>query len=342
MGWVTTGVGAVLVVVVMADLLITAVSVSHGAGPLAKRLARTVWSGILRVHRRWSTPRLLVAGGPTVLLLIMVVWVVLLILGWSLVFGHPETLLTVQDGKAVPALGRLRYAASIVIGRGSGGIRPSGDAYVALEPVAALTGMAVLSLSIAYVLPVIRGVVEKRSLALYISMLGSSPAEILTNAWTGRDTAQLDLHLVALAPRVAGVAQSHLAYPVIHYFHSGEAETALGPSLAMLDVALRANLLLDPDAQIDRTTTEPLRKAVGWFLRTLGFAFIEPEDVPQQPADDRLAETVAVLREHGLPVDTDSQPEPSEDELDRGRLLRGYLVHDGWEDPEPLQPHQAA
>ncbi len=342
MGWVTTTLGAVLVVVVMSDLLVTAMSVSHGAGPVAKRLARTVWRGILRVHRRWHTPRLLVAGGPVVLVLIIVTWVVLLILGWSLVFDSPETLLTVEDGKAVPVLGRLRYSASIVIGRGSGGIRPSGDIYVALEPVAALTGMALLSLSIAFILPVVRGVVEKRTLAAYITMLGSTPAEILTNAWTGRDFAQLDLHMVALTPRVAGVAQSHLAYPVIHYFHSADTETALGPSLAVLDVALRANLLLDPAARIDHTTTEPLRRAVGRFLRTLRVAFIQPEDVPQDPVDDRLAETLAALREHGLPVSVGRDPEPSEDEVDRSRLMRGYLVHDGWEDPEPAKSSPAA
>ena len=337
MGWLTTTLGAALIVLVLADLLTTAVSVSHGAGPLTGRLARTVWGAVLRIHRRCSTPGLLVAGGPVMLVLIIVTWVVLLILGWSLVFGHPDTLLTVQDGRTVPALGRLRYAASIVIGRGSGGIRPSGDLYVALEPVAALTGLTALSLSIAYVLPVVKGVVEKRSLALYISSLGSTPAEIITRAWVRGDTGQLDLHLIALAPRVASVAQSHLAYPVMHYFHSGETATALGPSIATLDAALTASRMLDPSVAIDPNAVEPLRVAVDRFLQALRLAFIDPADVPDDPGADRLGETLATLEEHGIPLDPDARLEPDEDDTDRIRLLRGYLVHDGWEHLDVLE-----
>lgn len=342
MGWLTTSIGAALVVLVIADLLTTAVSVSHGAGPLTGRLARTVWRTILRIHRRFSTPGLLVAGGPVMLVLIIVTWVVLLILGWSLVFGHPETLVTVQDGQTVPVLGRLRYAASIVIGRGSGGIRPGGDLYVALEPVAALTGLTALSLSIAYVLPVVQGVVEKRSLALYISSLGRTPADILTRAWNGRDTAQLDLHLIALAPRVASVAQSHLAYPVIHYFHSSEPATALGPSIAALDSAMSASRALDPSVAIDPNAVEPLRFALDRFLQTLRLVFIRPADVPDDPGVDQLAEILAALEEHGIPLDPEARREPDEDDTDRTRLLRGYLVHDGWEHLDVLEWRHAA
>lgn len=339
---VTATIGGGLIVVVMADLLTTAVSVSHGAGPLAGRLARTVWRGILRVHQRWRTPRLLVAGGPVILLLIIVSWIVLLILGWSLVFDSPETLLTVQDGKPVAVLGRLRYAASLVIGRGSGGIRPGGDLYATLEPVAALTGLAVVSLSIAYILPVVRGVVEKRSLALQIATLGSTAHEIITNAWDERDTGQLDLHLIALVPRVASVAQSHLAYPVIHYFHSAESETALGPSIAALDTVLTSNRLLHPDVRIDGTAVAPLEVAVDRFLQTLQFAFIQPADVPQDPAGDQLGQTTDELRAAGIPLTEDQDRQLSEQEADRIRLLRGYLVHDGWELLDVLEERTAA
>ena len=342
MEWVTTAIGGTLVVVVMADLLTTAVSVSHGAGPLTGHLARAVWRAILRVHQRWRTPSLLVAGGPVILLLVIVAWVVLLIVGWSLVFGHPETLLTLRDGEPVAGLGRLRYAAALVIGRGSGGIRPAGELYATLEPVAAMTGLAVVSLSIAYILPVVRGVVDKRSLALYIATLGSTSAEMLTNAWDGRDTGQLDLHLIALAPRVASVAQSHLAYPVIHYFHSADSATALGPSIAALDTALTANRLLDPSVRIDRNAVAPLRVAVDRFLRTLELAFIHPQDVPQDPGEDGLDETAAQLRAAGIPLADDQDPGLSEQDADRVRLLRGYLVHDGWEHLDVLERPPAA
>ena len=336
MVWVTTAVGAALIVFALIDLLATAVSVGHGAGPIAGRLARSTWTGMLRFHQRFATPKLLRAGGPIILLLILAMWVLLLILGWSLVFGRPETLIAVEDGTPVPVLGRLRYAASIVVGRGSSVAQPAGGIYEVLEPIAAVTGLTVLSLSIAYVLPVVRGVVAKRSLALYLSTLGRTPDEVLTRAWNGEDLGQLDLHLIALAPRVAEVAQSHLGYPVMHYFHSRDRETALGPSLVTIDQALTAHGMVADQVAIDPTATEPLRAAIDDFLDTLHLAFIEKSEINVDAGDERMTRTRDRLQEAGVPVDDDARHELSEDDVARNRLLRGYLVDDGWENADAL------
>lgn len=336
MTWVTTGLGTVLVALALADLLATTVSVAHGAGPVAGGIARATWGLLSQVRRRLGRSRLLVAGGPLILILVIAAWAVLLIIGWSLVFGQSERLLTVQDGTPVPVLGRMRYAASIVIGRGSTAVQPAGGVYEVLEPVAAATGLATLSLSIAYVLPVVRGVVAKRSLALYVSALGRTPADVLRRAWNGRDLGQLDLHLIDLTPRIAAIAQSHLAYPVIHYFHSAERSTALGPSLVALDEALTAHRLVERPARLDPTATEPLRAVIDDFLDTLRLAFIKPADLEVAVGDDRMSETTSQLSEHGLPLDQDARHEFSEEEVARNRLLRGYLAHDGWGDSDAL------
>lgn len=336
MTWVTTLVGAALVVFVLVDLLATAVSVGHGAGPLTKHLSRGVWGLLLRIHRRIDSDRLLVAGGPIILVLIIAVWVILLILGWSLVFGRAETLLTVQDGAPVAVLGRVRYAASIVIGRGSSVAEPAGALHEVLEPVAAMTGLMVLSLSIAYVLPVVRGVVAKRSLAVYLSTLGRSPHDVLCRAWNGQDLGQLDLHLIALASRVAEIAQSHLAYPVIHYFHSSARETALEPSIVAMDQALMAHDMLSDSIAMDSTATKPLRAAIDEFFDTLRHAFIEPAAVDVDPGDERMAATRESLHECGLPMADEVRSELSEDDVTRNRTLRGYLADAGWADADSL------
>lgn len=335
----TITLGAGLIVFTLVDLLGTAVSVGHGAGPLTGRLARGIWGLLLRAHRRFGTDRLLVIGGPLILLVVISVWVVLLIIGWSIVFGQPETLIAVEDGKPVAAFGRLRYAASIVIGRGSSVVQPSTGLYELLEPVAAMTGLTALSLSIAYVLPVVRGVVAKRSLAMYLSTLGRTPAEVLTRAWNGETLGQLDLHLIALTPRVAEVAQNHLAYPVIHFFHSSARGTALGPSLVAVDEALTAHDMVDDDVAIDATATEPLRTAIDDFLDTLRYAFIQPAEVDVGPGDERMTQTLDRLRESGLPLDDDARHELSEEDVTRNRLLRGYLADDGWEHADALDLH---
>ena len=341
MVWVTTTVGAALILLTLADLLATAVSVGHGAGPLTGRIAQGVWRMLLSIRKWVGSDRVLVAGGPLILLAVISVWVLLLIIGWSIVFGRPETLLAVQDGQPVPVFGRVRYAASIVIGRGSSAVQPSGSVYEILEPIAAVSGLTALSLSIAYVLPVVQGVVAKRSLALYMSTLGHSPQDVLIRAWNGERLGQLDLHLIALTPRVAQVAQSHLAYPIIHYFHSTNRATALGPSIVTIDQALTAHELLDDSVAIDTMATEPLREAIDDFLDTLRYAFVEPADVEVAPGDERMTETRERLAEAGLPLDAENRTELSEEDVARNRLLRGYLADDGWEDADALGLHRS-
>lgn len=336
MTWVSASLGAALIVAAIADLFMTAISVGHGAGPIAGRIADWIWRPLLALKRRTGWTRQLLFGGPLILLAITTTWVLLLILGWSLVFGSPETLLTVQDGAPVPVLGRLRYAATLVIGRGTSAVQPAIGFYEVLEPVAAATGVTVLSLSIAYVIPVVQGVVAKRSLALYLSTLGRTPAEILSRAWNGTDLGSLDLHLVALAPRVAQVAQSHLAYPIIHFFHASSRETALGPSLVAVDEAITAHAQVAESVQMDATTTAPLRRAVDDFLDTLSHAFIRAAEVDVATGDERMRATMATLEEAGLPLERATRGELSEEEVARNRLLRGYLVHDGWEHADAL------
>ena len=339
--------GGALVLFTLFDLVVTTLSAGRGAGPLTGRIAHTTWRLLRRVQRTFGTPRPLVAGGPLILGTVILHWVLLLIGGWSLVFGSPEVLRAVGDGSSVPVLTRMRYAASIIIGRGSSTVQPAGDLYELLEPVAALTGLAVLSLSIAYALPVVQGVTEKRALAQYISSLGSTPGQILRRAWNGEDLGDLNLHLIALVPRVGAVAQNHLAYPIVHFFHSAERETALGPSIVALDEAITANGLLAEGVAVKKTAIKPLRHSVTTFLDTLHLAFIQPVDVDVDEGDERMSATFRELEEDGIPLADDARWELSEEEVGRNRLLRGYLVHDGWGDADaldvshgPLEPEE--
>lgn len=338
MAIVIAALGGAIVVFALYDLLVTTVSAGRGAGPMTGRIAHTTWRLLRRVQRTFGTARPLVAGGPLILGTVTLHWVALLIGGWSLVFGGPEVLraVAVDDGVSVPLTARVRYAAAIVIGRGSSTLQPAGDVYELLEPIAALSGLAVLSLSIAYALPVVRGVVEKRALAQYISSLGTSPAQILQRAWNGEDLGDLHLHMIDLTPRVGQVAQSHLAYPIIHFFHSAQRETALGPSIVALDEAVTANGLLADDVAVKKTAAKPLRHAVTTFLDTLHLAFIEPADVDVSEGDERMTATLRALEDDGIPMADEARWELSEEEVGRNRLLRGYLVHDGWGEADAL------
>lgn len=322
----TTVIGAVLIVTVLTDMVITTVAVSAGAGPITKRVIRPLWRVTLALHRRSVSHRLLRAAGPAIIFAVIATWLVGLILGWALVFGQGGSLVEQGLDGPVPAFGRVYFAAGMVLGRGATVIGASSDIWRFVEQLAAASGVALLSLSIAYVLPVVGAVVRKREVAAYIATLGGSPDEILLTAWDGDGFGQLDLHLIALTPMITRLAQDHLAYPIVHYFHSGERHTAIGPNIVALDEALTIlDDALDDAHRLDSPSIRPLRTAVDAFLHTLPRISVEPAERP-------LAWPVlSGYRANELPLRAREDVEATLSEQDeRRRLLAGFLHHDAW------------
>lgn len=328
--------GIVLVVVTLYDLAATVIGTGRGAGPLTGPVARRIWAVLLGIHKRTPHPVMLRRGGPSILVTLFVIWVTLLVLGWSMVFGAQTAVYAFDSDEPLSFVGKLYYAAAIVLGRGSTAGRPADDFWQALEEIAGATGILLLTLSIAYFIPVVQAVVRKREVALYITSLGETPEKILNNAWNGRDLGDLHLHIVALTPMIAGIAQRHLAYPIVHYFHSSELDTAIAPAVVALDEVLTMNArVVDEEHRMPESATLPLRRAITNLLETLDTTFIAAVD------DGVELERMERLRESGLPV-VDKLPEdPTEEAAARRRLLRGYLEHDGWQTSDVLPPTES-
>lgn len=320
-------VGGILVVVTLYDLAATVIGTGRGAGPLTGPVAERLWQGMLAIHQRTRHPTTLRRTGPSILVFIFVFWVSSLILGWAMVFGARESVFEVDTDQPLGFLGKVYFAAMTILGRGSSAGRPSTDSWQFLEMVAGVTGILLLSLAIAYFIPVVQAVVFKRKVALYITSLGESPEEILDTAWNGRDLGEFHLHLLALTPMITDLSQRYLAYPIVHYFHSSERATALGPSLVALDEVLTTNArLIHPKARVPDFATVPLRRAITALLQTLDVQFVEAVDA------DVDTKALDNLRSSGVPVVDELPDDPFSETTERRRLLRGYLEHDGWRD----------
>lgn len=317
------GLGAV--VLALWDMLATTVTVGAGAGPVASRVAAATWRLLMTTFRRRGQDQHLVWGGTITLLAILGTWFVLLVGGWTLVMGWPGVLVEPSNEDPATLLRQLEYATSLVIGRGGPSLDTAAAFWGLVSQAAALSGVLLLSLSIAYVLPVVNAVVSKRRVASTISALGHTPDQLLHRAWNGEDFGVLRLHLIPLAAMIAEVAEQHLAYPIVHYFHSEERHTAIGPSIAVLDDTLTILECCKDEQRLEPSAVIPLRAAITEFLDTLEEAFVSPSDeVGPVPDTDSM-------RDSGLPL------LPEEDCVDgferiehRRRLLRALLEHDGW------------
>lgn len=323
----STALGVVILVAVMTDIIVTTLVPSGGAGPLTKWGGWLLWAALRRLHRYRPSHRALRAAGPLVVASIVVMWLLGLVLGWSLVFGREGALIANESGDPTPLFGRVYFAASTVLGSGGpGAFGPGDDLWRTIEQIAAGTGVALVGLSIAYILPIVSAVVQKREVASYISSLGTSPDQILTRAFGDGHFGSLHLHFIALTPMVNRLAQNHLAYPVLHYFHSGERFTALGPSIVVLDESLTlAEEALADEHPMDPSSVQPCRAAIDGFLQTLTRIAVAAADEPLPRP------TLDTYRDTGFSLLTDEEIDERYERLrERRRLLRGFLEHDGW------------
>ena len=122
-------------------------------------------------------------------------------------------------------------------------------------------------------------------------------------------------------------AQNHVAYPVLHNFHSHLHREALAINLVVLDEALTILLLYGPDSlQPPKQEIYPLRFAITDYLATLRNAFIQPSSHPPGPFQ------LEQLKEYGIPLKQHNKD--TDFKLDqiryRRKVLLGMLENDGW------------
>jgi hypothetical protein len=321
--WLTV-LGGLVVTLAMYDVVVTALAVSRGPGPLSGRLSLLAWNLARRGRRSHRVMRRM---GTVLLVSTLLLWIVTVMIGWTLVFCGERG--AVHDDHDHPAstTSRVYFTGSALLGRVGTEYAPGGDTWQLLSLAAGANGVILAGLGIAYLIPVVGAVTSKRKLAGWISTLGVTPHQVLRTTWNGRDFGQLDLQLVGMTPDIALLGQRLLAYPLVHYFHSSERFRAAAPSIAALDESL--TLLrygVAPEARPDAVTLHAVRAAIAELLETIETNFLRAE-LPEPPP----APGLGVLSDAGVPVVDDAEFTHAVDQLRHRRaLLRALVEHDGW------------
>ena len=316
--------GLVVIAGTLVDVYITTVSM-RGSGPVTSSFTRHGWRLAMLVSRK--NHRALEILGSLMLPAVVLLWAMLLYSGWVLVFtGHPDAVVNATTGQPIGGWERIYYTGYVISTLGNGEFRPGGATWQLLTVAAALSGLALITLSITYVTPVMDAVVQKRQVAKTIIGLGATPADVIGNGWNGQGFQPLTTHLANLTPELTGLAQQHMAYPILHYFHAVDRTTALPPAIAVLEDAL--TLLchgVDGRHRLDATTLRSVTAAIGTLLDALDTAHIDPSstspDAPRLAILDRLG--VPRVDEHDYVVGTKGLSE-------RRALLLGFVESDGW------------
>jgi hypothetical protein len=248
--------GIVILAVTIYDVLWTTLRLTSG-GPITSWVTNGLWKLAVRLIR---SHKALATFGFFIVLFTVALWVLLVWIGWLLILlSDPRAVLATATGQPAGFWDRAYFAGSAIITMSVNEYRPGSTGWRLVTMVAAANGFSLLSLIITYLLPIVGAELERRRLAIYITALGRTPHEILLRAWNGSSFGKLEDHLVALTQPMMQVGQGHLAYPVLHCIHSRTRETALAPSVAVLDEAITLFAGVCPEQSPNSSRRSPRR-----------------------------------------------------------------------------------
>ncbi|MHB0775138.1 potassium channel family protein [Halomonas sp. WWR20] len=330
--------GVLLILGVAYDCIKTTLSASS-SGPLTNRLTKGVWSLLLRFHRRRPQHKLLGSAGTWITFSLVLCWLVFTWLGWFLVFSSsPQAVVNSTSMVTASLMERLYFIGYTITTLGYGDFVPGAPQWRLLATLAAGNGFLLFTLSVTYAIPILSAATEKRQLALSINVMGRSPLEIIESHVGKGDFQSLCNQLQQIQGSIAGNSQKHLAYPILHFFHSVEEDTALALALARLDEALSIILYSCPELPAtSRSQLLTAQRVIDEFLHTLEAAFIYPaREAPPIP-DLKACSSLPFLAKSPEAIRAHLSS------LDRQRLLLTYVENDGWQwremwQTEPLPP----
>ncbi len=319
-------IGGGLVLVVFLDTLWTVFWVDGSAGPLTGRVTTWGWRAALRLSRRRH--KALSTFGPVILVTTVVLWIVLLAMGWVLLFAaDPSALRDTRDDVLASWTGRIWFVAYTMFTVGNGDFTPQDGLWQVVSSVVAVSGLFLVTLAITYLLSVLSAVTSKRSFAGQVMGLGGSAEELVLSGWNGHDLHSLDRHLADLSSQLARLNNQYLAYPVLQYYHAAAVDRSPVKAVAVLDDALTLMTSGIADAaRPDVASLTSARSSVTSFVEdTQQAAALAPAaEVPPWPRLD-------VLRQHGIPTVDDGAFEGAMSRLDeRRKALLGLVQGDGW------------
>lgn len=318
--------GALVVALTFMDVLQTTI-MARASGSFSDRLTSMLWRGLM-AGRRGGDHTKLSQAGIVIMMLVIGGWILLVWIGWTLVFwGSEQALLNAQTKAPASFMERGYFIGYTMTTLGLGDYQPNGTLWQMLTVVASLTGLTLVTFAITYVMPVMQAATHRRSLAVHIAGLGLSTEAVVRTAREADGSCEaFEQHLAPLAPEIALVAQRHLAYPVLHYFHGANRREAFTPSVATLDEAL---LVLDAgfeEACLRRASLRPVRAAIAELLETLDKRAMDPTDEPPD------LPSLAAYRADGWPVASDAAFErAAEEHAERRSLLWAMVRSEGWD-----------
>lgn len=322
--------GILLLLAGLIEGLWTSIWVDGTSAPLTSRVTTGIWK-LFRLCIPSRKHKALSLAGPVILATTVFMWIFLIWLGWTLIFYSNPSSLYIPDKSFTPAFEDVCwYVAYVMFTVGNGDFLPVQGVWQILSALVAFTGMAMVTLSITYILQVITAVNNKRAFSSEVTGIAKTPEEFVIKQWTGEDFGAMELQLNSLSGQLAKLNEQHLSFPILHYYHAARVEKSMDVAVAILDDALNIiKLGMDKKYLPPETILTSARQSVDSFLTTIHMAFIKPWN-SSPPIPD-----LEKVKKEGVPVlDKKEFGQKLEKEEKRRKLLLGLINNGSWRWPE--------
>ncbi|MDT0295043.1 hypothetical protein ACFQ3R_05390 [Mesonia ostreae] len=316
--------GLLIQAVVLVDIFKTIIYI-NGAGFLSSTVSKGIWRLFYKISGGNGERKILNLCGPIILLVFLFMWISFIWLGYSLIYiSEPSSVISNTTGNSASLVGKIYYVGYMLTSLGNGDFRAGSGTWQIISNIMGLNSMIFISLGISYLLPVLQAVIDKRTLAVHIDKLGSTPAEIIKNGYNGDGFEPLYQRFSNLESLLIKHGERHLAYPILHYFHANKKAHAISLSLAVLDETISIQEIYKIDDSPKNYHWYILKGALDNFYERLDCSFIIAAQEP--PPFDYKSQ---LSKEFANKVMADPMLELGKIS-DRRKKVLGYIQNDGW------------
>ena len=230
-----TVLGLSLLALVVYDVYATILHARARSGPIGETLNRIVWRmarGLAFKLSRSRRHRLLNVVGPLLQPLLIILFIKLLALGFALIYypRMPANFTVDSDAASSPFMAALYFSGTTLTTVGYGDIAPHTTGMRLTALFEAASGLALISLSITYLITVYSALERKRAVAIsfyHQAEEGANVAAFIGHHFVAGRFYSLQITLRMATRDLQELLESHVEHPVIHYFHPVEVYKSL-------------------------------------------------------------------------------------------------------------------
>ena len=315
--------GLLILILNFADFFHTTLS-GNGFG----KISAAVNDGLSVLILRNQNKALFKYSGLIHVLCTTAVWVLLLLIGIYLVFiSDRQMVVQVENGIPASYIERFYYMCFVVSTLGNGDFVPGNNLNRIFTGIFSFSGFILFTTALTYFLSVIKAVLQKKQLALYISSMGTDVEHLFDYLNVGNNSQLLEENAHQLRKMIIVASSAYIFFPVVQYFLTDEKRASTELQLARLHEVLLVLQNSFSENSDSYKRIHSLRKSISYYL-DLGLE--DQEDYEHKP--HKIAHERLVWSKWG-------QSCPPDSEMDHS--LHAALRGAGWTWKDVYQPEKA-